>query len=100
MLDSQQKAAYIRAGRCLQHLPAKNTTTAIMAHYDELQALHINLADTIHTVVSLSFGLIASRSSDTEDSQSQGHFLPWHRQFTVVREMLLRDECQYIGPIP
>ncbi|TEB33130.1 hypothetical protein FA13DRAFT_1754234 [Coprinellus micaceus] len=43
---------------------------------------------------------VENLDSDTEDSQSQGHFLPWHRQFTVVHEMLLRDECQYIGPIP
>lgn len=52
-LDSRQKVAYTQAVRCLQRLPTRNTTSPQAAtRFDELQAIHIILADGIHAVVS------------------------------------------------
>jgi hypothetical protein len=49
-----EQQSYIRAVRCLQMLPAKNTSLpAKFTRYDEFVITHSILADGIHGVVSV-----------------------------------------------
>lgn len=78
-MNTRQKDDYIRAIGCIRSKPALDSSNpAIRTRLDELQARHIELADSVHTV---------------------GQFLPWHRQLTIIHEKMLRDECQYRGPM-
>ncbi|GLB38100.1 putative tyrosinase central domain-containing protein [Lyophyllum shimeji] len=78
-LDTYQKKDYIKAVQCMQRLPPVTSFRTVNSHFDDFQALHINLTDRVHLV---------------------GHFLPWHRRFLSVYESALRKECGYKGANP
>ncbi|TFK33812.1 hypothetical protein BDQ12DRAFT_669943 [Crucibulum laeve] len=78
-LTNKQKHDYLNAVKCLQSKPANTSFAAVRTHFDDFQALHINLTKSIHLV---------------------GHFLPWHRRFVQVYETALREECGYQGSQP
>ncbi|TEB19459.1 Di-copper centre-containing protein [Coprinellus micaceus] len=74
------KHAFIRAVRCLQSLPAKDTSLPKkITRYEEFVVSHTAVGDAIHGV---------------------GQFLPWHRHFVFLYETALREECGYQGPFP
>ena len=51
-LNNTEKADYIKAIKCLQsRLPLYQNIEAVKTRFDEFQALHINVADRIHTTV-------------------------------------------------
>lgn len=52
-LSSVQKANYIKAVRCLQGLPPKTAFAGVKSRFDDFQALHINMTNVIHFVVSM-----------------------------------------------
>ncbi|KAH6899384.1 monooxygenase [Coprinopsis sp. MPI-PUGE-AT-0042] len=77
-LSTAERVDYIRAVKCLQATPSKVTTHAgVKTRFDEFQACHIDLTDTVHQV---------------------GHFLAWHRQFMTMYATAMREECGYQGP--
>ncbi|KAF8802289.1 tyrosinase [Phlegmacium glaucopus] len=79
-LSNVEKANYIKAIKCLQSRPPRHQhIEAVKTRFDEFQALHIDVADRVHTT---------------------GHFLPWHRSFVRLYENALRDECDYEGATP
>jgi len=51
-LSDSEKANYITAVQCLQsHLPQDSRLTGAKSRFDEFQALHLQMADSVHTVV-------------------------------------------------
>jgi tyrosinase len=78
-LTNAEKSAYIDGELCLMSTPANSGVPGALSRWDELQYAHLSQADYIHGV---------------------GAFLPFHRWFTTVHEILLRTECGYEGPIP
>ena len=78
-LSKSQQTAYLDAEICLFDLPAQTTLRNVTSRYSDLIALHQNLTDYVHF---------------------DGVFLPWHRYFLHAHETLLRNECNYTGPIP
>lgn len=58
-LNNSEKANYIKAVKCLQaRPPLYQTIAAVRTRFDEFQALHIDVADRIHTTVSFDITLI------------------------------------------
>ena len=96
-LTDNEKKCYIDAVKCLQTIPAQNTSRpASWTRFDEFQAIHIELALQIHYVVCrLNFSL-----PKRIWSSSKGQFLPWHRLFMKSYETALRNECGYQGAQP
>ncbi|KAH9478721.1 Tyrosinase P [Psilocybe cubensis] len=79
-LTDNQKSDYIKAIKCLQSKPAlQPVIKEAKTRFDEFQAYHIAIADTVHLV---------------------GQFLPWHRLFVKSYETALREECGYKGANP
>ena len=96
-LSDDEKKAYIDAVKCLQSRPARNTSRpASWTRFDEFQAHHIELALQIHSVVSIAYISSYSCSWNTH----KGQFLPWHRQYVKVYEMVLCEECGFGGAHP
>jgi hypothetical protein len=53
-LNNTEKANYIKAVKCLQaRPPLHQTIAAVRTRFDEFQALHIDVADRVHTTVNL-----------------------------------------------
>ncbi|PYH90323.1 tyrosinase [Aspergillus ellipticus CBS 707.79] len=82
-LTGSEQKAYLAAENCLISLPAKSGLAATTNRFSDLQALHRGMTNTavgdiIHDV---------------------GQFLPWHRYYMHVHETLLRQECNYTGPL-
>ena len=51
-LNNTEKANYIKAVKCFQSLPPLHQNiTAVKTRFDEFQALHIDVADRVHTTV-------------------------------------------------
>ncbi|KAH6889590.1 monooxygenase [Coprinopsis sp. MPI-PUGE-AT-0042] len=69
-LSTAERVDYIRCGQVTTHAGVKT-------RFDEFQACHIDLTDTVHQV---------------------GHFLAWHRQFMTMYATAMREECGYQGP--
>ncbi|KAF8155707.1 tyrosinase [Crassisporium funariophilum] len=80
-LNTDEKAEYIGAVKCLQQRPAFDLIypEAVRTRFDEFQATHMTIADKVHHT---------------------GQFLPWHRRFLQIYETALRDECGYTGANP
>ncbi|RVX76018.1 hypothetical protein B0A52_00375 [Exophiala mesophila] len=81
VLSPTEKAAYIQADLCLMQKPPKAflDVEGVQNIWDELQYLHILLANVIHDV---------------------GGALPWHRLFIHTHEYLQKTECGYQGTQP
>ncbi|KAF2032406.1 Di-copper centre-containing protein [Setomelanomma holmii] len=76
-LSEAERLHYLSAVQCTLRKPAITPSTAApgaLSRYEDLVATHINQTMSIHFV---------------------GHFLPWHRLFTLAYETLLREECGY-----
>ena len=55
-LDDTEKANYIKAVKCLQaRPPLHQNIAAVRTRFDEFQALHIDVADRVHTTVNLRY---------------------------------------------
>ncbi|ROV90064.1 hypothetical protein VSDG_08365 [Cytospora chrysosperma] len=78
-LSNDEKAEYLRAEKCLMSRPAKLNIEGAENLWDEIQWVHIVQSNDIHGV---------------------GHFLPWHRYYIRLHEVLLQQECGYTGAQP
>ncbi|OTA99165.1 hypothetical protein M426DRAFT_16734 [Hypoxylon sp. CI-4A] len=78
-LTANERLDYVNADLCLMSTPAKSGIDGAKSRWDELQYVHIVQVDYVHFV---------------------GAFLPFHRYFIKVHETLLRNECNYTGPLP
>ena len=55
-LNNTEKANYIEAVKCLQSRPPLHQNiAAVKTRFDEFQALHIDVADRVHTTVNLCY---------------------------------------------
>jgi tyrosinase len=55
-LNNTEKANYIKAVKCLQaRPPLHQNIAAVRTRFDEFQALHIDVADRVHTTVNLRY---------------------------------------------
>jgi tyrosinase len=79
MLTSAEQTAYINAELCLMAAPSKLNAHGAETRWDDLQLNHVVQTNVMHDV---------------------GHFLPWHRYFVALHGNILRDECDYTGPLP
>ncbi|KAF4899237.1 Tyrosinase ustQ [Colletotrichum fructicola] len=79
VLTNDEKSDYLQAVKCLMESPAKSGITGAISRWDELQSCHVEQSNFIHGV---------------------GAFLPWHRLFLRLQEMLLQNECGYKGALP
>jgi len=77
MLATEQ-LAYVQAEACLYRTPSNGMPGATNRHED-LQSLHQQLNTEIHGV---------------------GQFLPWHRYFLYAHQQVLKNDCNYNGPMP
>ena len=51
-LNDTEKVNYVKAVKCLQALPPLHQNiAAVKTRFDEFQALHIDVADRVHTTV-------------------------------------------------
>ena len=58
-LNNIEKANYIKAVKCLQaRPPLHQNIAAVRTRFDEFQALHINVADRVHTTVNFATAFI------------------------------------------
>ena len=58
-LDNTEKANYIKAVKCLQaRPPLHQNIAAVRTRFDEFQALHIDVADRVHTTVKFAIAFI------------------------------------------
>ena len=55
-LNNTERANYIKAVKCLQaRPPLYQNIAAVRTRFDEFQALHIDVADRVHTTVNLRY---------------------------------------------
>ena len=60
-LNNTERANYIKAVKCLQaHPPLHQDIAAVRTRFDEFQALHIIVADRVHTTVNFSTAFITA----------------------------------------
>ncbi|KAI1126177.1 Di-copper centre-containing protein [Nemania abortiva] len=78
-LTAAEKQGYLDADLCLMSSTPKSGIPGAQSRWDELQYTHAAQARYIHGV---------------------GAFLPFHRYFVTVHDHLLRNECNYTGPLP
>ncbi|KAM0812088.1 hypothetical protein AB5N19_14405 [Seiridium cardinale] len=76
LLDSEREN-YVAAVKCLTTKPSKLGLATSL--YEDFPWIHARLNLYVHFVAS---------------------FLPWHRWFVHLYESALRDECDYVGPMP
>ena len=58
-LNNTEKADYIKAVKCLQaRPPLHQNIAAVRTRFDEFQALHIDVADRVHTTVNFDTAFI------------------------------------------
>ncbi|KAK9413193.1 putative Tyrosinase copper-binding domain-containing protein [Seiridium unicorne] len=76
LLDSEREN-YVGAVKCLTTKPSKLGLATSL--YEDFPWIHARLNLYVHFVAS---------------------FLPWHRWFVHLYESALRDECDYVGPMP
>lgn len=81
-MSAEAREDYIAAVLCLQALPSKipaGIVPGAISRYDDFVATHINNTRNIHL---------------------DGKFLSWHRQFVLLYEKALQDECGLVGSHP
>lgn len=79
-MSDDDKNSFISAVKCLLGKPsAGGPYTGAQSRYEDLVSVHQQMTGSIHMV---------------------GQFLPWHRYYLSIYESILRDECQYGGPMP
>ncbi|KAK3317149.1 hypothetical protein B0T19DRAFT_446863 [Cercophora scortea] len=77
-LSNSEKKAYLDAEVCVMNTPSKIVISGARSQFDELVAIHQLIALTIH---------------------STGVFLPWHRWYLNLHELMLKG-CGYTGATP
>ncbi|KAK3682973.1 hypothetical protein B0T22DRAFT_502113 [Podospora appendiculata] len=77
-LRNSEKKAYLDAEACVMKTPSKIAIPGARSQFDELVAIHQLIALTIH---------------------STGVFLPWHRWYLNLHEVMLKG-CGYTGATP
>ncbi|KAJ0125370.1 mino acid transporter [Diaporthe amygdali] len=78
-LTDAEKKEYIDAELCLQSAAPRSGIENAQTRWDELHYIHIAQTNMVHDV---------------------GAFLPWHRLYMRVHELLLQSECNYTGAQP
>ncbi|ROV87627.1 hypothetical protein VMCG_10622 [Cytospora schulzeri] len=78
-LTNDEKAEYLQAEKCLMSRPTKLNVEGTENLWDEIQWAHVLQSNDIHGV---------------------GQFLPWHRYYMRLHEVLLQQECNYTGAQP
>jgi hypothetical protein len=78
-LTPQQQTDYLNGIKCLREKPTKLKNGFSTTLFEDLAAVHASAGEEIHGVPA---------------------FLPWHRVFLAVHDQLLRNECNYKGPMP
>lgn len=81
-LSGQQRIAFTDAVTCLQSKPSKipaGVAPGAKSRFDDFIATHINQSLIIH---------------------NSGYFFAWHRQYLLLFEQALINECGYTGTIP
>jgi tyrosinase len=78
-LTNAEKKAYLDAELCLMNTPAELDLRGARTVFDELQSIHVNIAQIAHFV---------------------GAFLPFHRYFMWAHEYKLETVCGYTGAQP
>ncbi|KAK9420771.1 hypothetical protein SUNI508_00862 [Seiridium unicorne] len=79
-LSDADKTAFVQAIKCLIDLPPSGAFSGAGSQnrFEDLVAVHSQMTNSIHMVA---------------------QFLPWHRYYVHVFELLLREECSYTGPM-
>lgn len=79
-LPDSSKTAFLQAVKCLINLPPSGAfaSAGSQNRYEDLVAVHANMVSTIHM---------------------HAQFLPWHRYYYHIFELMLREECAYTGPM-
>lgn len=85
--------------------PAKSGITGAQSRWDELQSCHVEQSNFIHGVGFVQcvvFILSSTRGNCFQLTfpTTNRAFLPWHRLFLRLQEMLLQEECGYQGALP
>ncbi|ETS86011.1 hypothetical protein PFICI_04036 [Pestalotiopsis fici W106-1] len=88
-LAESEQASYLEAVNCLMELPANTSLSGVTNRFSDLQATHRDKTNA--TVNGVFVGDII---------HSVGQFLPWHRWYIYAHEVMLRDQCNYTGPLP
>lgn len=87
-MSASEKQAYLDAENCLINLPAQSGIDGATTRFSDLQALH---------------RLYTNYTVDGEYVQdvihNVGQFLPFHRYFLHIHESMMRNECNYTGPM-
>jgi hypothetical protein len=78
-MTNEEKKAYLDAEVCLMNTPAEQEMRGAETVFDELQSIHVNIAQIAHFV---------------------GAFLPFHRYFMWAHEHKLETICGYTGGQP
>lgn len=109
-LEREDQLAYFDAVNCLATAPSKNTSTGAVTRWEDLVASHQiqtngTLVDgawlVIQSSLNVSFMPHSTLCCRTGDRlHPVGQFLPWHRGLIHAQETLLRNECNYTGPLP
>jgi tyrosinase len=79
-MSDDDKSSFIGAVKCLLGKPSAGAQySGSQSRYEDLVSVHQQMTASIHMV---------------------GQFLPWHRYYLSIYESILREECQYGGPMP
>jgi tyrosinase len=79
-MSDDDKNSFIGAVKCLLGKPSTGGQySGAQSRYEDLVSVHQQMTGSIHMV---------------------GQFLPWHRYYLSIYESILREECQYGGPMP
>ncbi|KAI5779170.1 putative tyrosinase [Geopyxis carbonaria] len=78
-MSGKEQKAYLDAELCLMKAPSKTGLPGVTSRFEDLQAMHQLQTNIIHGVA---------------------QFLPFHRLYVHIHEVLLREECGYKGAAP
>lgn len=78
-LQEQDRHDYVAAARCLMDKPSEGSYQGSHSRHEDLVWVHQQMTVELHGFAT---------------------FLPWHRRFLNVYETMLREECDFRGPMP